>query len=91
MDKIHLGYAQMKMNNLSQNLVFHDYVICFVYYLTIMKSINEISKFQFPRCFEQSYTSHLDDSADGWGVTDWYQSRGCRELGRTAMFDLVYS
>ena len=36
-------------------------------------------------------SSHPDDSAIGWGVTDWYQSHNYRELGRIAMFDLVYS
>ncbi|MFS8001255.1 hypothetical protein Hanom_Chr13g01188211 [Helianthus anomalus] len=42
-------------------------------------------------CDEQSISSHSDDSAIGWGVTDWYQSHNYRELGRIAMFDLVYS
>ena len=28
-----------------------------------------------------SFLVHPDDSAIGWGVTDWYQRHGYRELG----------
>ena len=43
-----------------------------------------LSKSMFPCAIEQSvhkFASRPDDSAVGWGVTDWYQSHGYRELG----------